>query len=70
MRCDIAEGLQPPQVSTEISQAIAPIIEKLPEGYRIEMGGNIEAFAKANKALLPIFPIMILLTLLGDRYSS
>jgi len=64
VRCDIAEGLQPPQVSTEISQAIAPIIEKLPEGYRIEVGGNIEDSAKANKALLPIFPIMLLLTLL------
>lgn len=64
VRCDIAEGLQPPQVSNEIFKAIQPIIEKLPVGYRIEVGGNIEDSAKANKALLPIFPIMFLLTLL------
>lgn len=63
VRCDIAEGLQPPQVSNEIYSAIQPIIEKLPQGYRIEVGGNIEDSEKANKALLPIFPIMILLTL-------
>ncbi|MDE1900575.1 MAG: efflux RND transporter permease subunit [Alphaproteobacteria bacterium] len=63
VRCDIAEGLQPPQVSTEISKALQPIIAKLPPGYRIEAGGNIEDSAKANKALAPIFPIMIVLTL-------
>ncbi|QKF66518.1 RND family efflux system, inner membrane transporter, AcrB family [Arcobacter venerupis] len=63
VRCDIAEGLQPPQVSNEIYQAIKPIIAKLPQGYRIEVGGNIEDSEKANKALLPIFPIMIILTL-------
>lgn len=63
VRCDIVEGLQPPQVSNEILQGIQPIIAKLPEGYRIEVGGNIEDSAKANKALLPIFPIMIILTL-------
>jgi multidrug efflux pump subunit AcrB len=64
VRSDIAEGLQPPQVSTEISKALQPIIEKLPPGYRIEVGGNIEDSTKANNALAPIFPIMIVLTLL------
>lgn len=64
VQSDIDESLQPPQVSTEIEKALAPTIAKLPEGYRIEMGGNIEDSAKANAALVPIFPIMILLTLL------
>jgi multidrug efflux pump subunit AcrB len=40
------------------------VIARLPNGYRIETGGNIEDSAKANSALLPVFPIMLLLTLL------
>ena len=63
VRCDIQEGLQPPQVSNEILKEIQPLIEKLPDGYKIEVGGNIEDSEKANKALLPMFPIMIILTL-------
>src|SRR5260221_7003472 len=62
---DIDEALQPPQGSTEIEQALQPIITRLPDGYRIEMGGNIEEAGKANAALAPIFPIMIVLTILG-----
>ncbi len=64
VQSDIDESLQPPEVSTEIQKALAPIVAQLPQGYRIEMGGNIEDSGKANAALIPIFPIMILLTLL------
>lgn len=64
VQSDIDEALQPPQVSTEIQKSLAPIIAGLPDGYRIETGGNIEDSGKANAALVPIFPIMILLTLL------
>jgi len=61
---DVDESLQPPQVSSEVQKALAPIFAQLPAGYRIEMGGNIEDSGKANSALVPIFPVMILLTLL------
>jgi multidrug efflux pump subunit AcrB len=60
---DIDESLQPPQVSMEIEKAIHPIIAKLPEGYRIETGGNIEESGKANRALSVVFPAMIVLML-------
>ncbi|MDR3517637.1 MAG: efflux RND transporter permease subunit [Azospirillaceae bacterium] len=60
---DIAQGVQPPQVSRTIQKEIQPIIAQLPDGYRIEMGGNIEESAKANDALVPVFPVMILITL-------
>lgn len=43
---------------------LQPIIEQLPVGYRIELAGAIEESGKANKALLPLFPIMIALMLL------
>jgi len=64
VQCDYDESLQPPQVSTEIWKALAPIRASLPAGYEIQMGGNIEDSAKANSALAPVFPVMILLTLL------
>jgi multidrug efflux pump subunit AcrB len=58
---DIDESLQPPQVSAEIEKAIQPIIAGLPEGYKIETGGNIEEAGKANRALVKVFPLMIVL---------
>jgi multidrug efflux pump subunit AcrB len=64
VRGDIAEGLQPPDVSTAVLKDLQPIIAKLPAGYRIEEGGSIEESAKANRALAPLFPIMIALTLI------
>ncbi|WP_263064582.1 efflux RND transporter permease subunit [Dickeya dadantii] len=64
VRGDIAEGLQPPDVSTAVMAQLQPIIEHLPAGYRIEQAGSIEESAKATKAMLPLFPIMIALTLL------
>ncbi|QYY29617.1 efflux RND transporter permease subunit [Cupriavidus pinatubonensis] len=63
VRGDIAEGLQPPDVSTAIYKQLAPIIARLPAGYSIEQAGAIEESAKATKALLPLFPIMLALTL-------
>ncbi|QNH04185.1 efflux RND transporter permease subunit [Pseudomonas sp. B11D7D] len=64
VRGDIAEGLQPPDVSTAISQQLQPIIERLPSGYRIEQAGAIEESGKASKAMLPLFPIMLAVTLI------
>lgn len=64
VRGDIAEGLQPPDVSTAVLKELQPLIERLPTGYRIEQAGAIEESGKATTAMLPLFPIMIALTLL------
>jgi len=64
VRGDIAEGLQPPDVSSAVWQDLQPIVAQLPAGYRIEMAGSIEESGKANRALAPLFPIMIALTLI------
>ncbi|MFZ6781308.1 efflux RND transporter permease subunit [Undibacterium sp. Ji83W] len=64
VRGDIAEGLQPPDVSSAIMKQLQPIIDGLPSGYRIEQAGSIEESGKASTAMLPLFPIMIALTLL------
>jgi multidrug efflux pump subunit AcrB len=64
VRGDIANGLQPPDVSTAMFKKLQPVIDTLPPGYHIEMGGSIEEAGKANAALAPVFPIMILLMMI------
>ncbi|WP_113626209.1 efflux RND transporter permease subunit [Pectobacterium peruviense] len=64
VRGDIAENLQPPDVSTAILKQLQPVIDTLPAGYRIEQAGPIEESAKATGAMAPLFPIMIAMTLL------
>lgn len=64
VRGDIADNLQPPDVSVAIMKQLKPIIDTLPPGYRIEMAGSIEESGKATQAMVPLFPIMIALTLL------
>lgn len=64
VRGDIAENLQPPDVSTAILKALQPVIDTLPDGYRIDQAGSIEESGKATKAMVPLFPIMIAMTLL------
>lgn len=62
-RADIVDGVQAPDVSNAILPQLAPIIETLPAGYRIETGGSIEESAKANAALAAVFPIMAVVML-------
>ncbi|WP_342251439.1 efflux RND transporter permease subunit [Sphingomonas sp. OTU376] len=64
VRGDIANGLQPPDVSSAMLKKLQPVIDTLPAGYQIAMGGSIEEAGKANAALAPIFPIMILLMMI------
>ena len=64
VRGDIAEGLQPPDVSAAIWKDLQPIISSLPRGYKVEMAGSTEESGKASQAIVPLLPIMIALTLL------
>jgi multidrug efflux pump subunit AcrB len=64
IRSEINEASQPPEVSKQILTALQPLIETLPAGYRIEIGGSIEESSKANEALSKVFPAMIAVTLI------
>ncbi|ROM67403.1 MFS transporter [Pseudomonas brassicacearum] len=64
VRGDIAEGLQPPDVSGALLKQLQPILDTLPDGYRIEQAGAIEESGKASQAIVPLLPIMVALTLL------
>lgn len=66
VRSDVADGVQPPDVTGEIWPKLAAIRDKLAPGYRIEIGGAVEESVKGNASLAALFPIMALamLTLL------
>jgi multidrug efflux pump len=72
VRADVPAGVQPPDVSAEIWPTLKPLMDALPVGYRIEMGGSIEESAKANAALFDVFPVMVLamLTILMIQLQS
>ncbi|WP_119270279.1 efflux RND transporter permease subunit [Taklimakanibacter deserti] len=72
VRGDIIDGVQAPDVSTEMLPKLASIKADLPYGYRIETGGSIEESAKANAALVAVFPVMaiVMLALLMIQLQS
>jgi multidrug efflux pump subunit AcrB len=72
VRGDIVDGVQAPDVSSEIEPMLAGIKDALPFGYRIETGGSIEESAKANAALAAVFPVMaiVMLAILMVRLQS
>lgn len=63
VRGDIADHVQPPDVSAGIDRALTDLRAALPDGYRIDTGGSIEESNKANLALAAVFPVMLLLML-------
>jgi multidrug efflux pump subunit AcrB len=64
VRADIAQGAQPPDVQMAAFALLDELIARLPDGYRIEIGGPVEESGKANRALSQLFPIMVLAMLL------
>jgi len=63
VRADIVAGTQPPDAAMAAYRDLGDIVENLPAGYHIVIGGPVEESAIANKALAVLFPIMILLML-------
>src|SRR6185312_8293283 len=51
VRGDVAEGLQPPDVSAAVLKELGPVIGRLPAGYRIEEAGITEESRKASNAI-------------------
>jgi multidrug efflux pump subunit AcrB len=64
VRAEIAPGLQAPDVTAAAIPRLAPIIESLPIGMRIETGGAAEELTKANASLFALFPVMAAVMLL------
>jgi multidrug efflux pump subunit AcrB len=52
-------GAQPNDVTAEVWEALAPVRAALPPGYRIDIGGSVEASGKANASIQKLQPLMV-----------
>ena len=72
---NIIPGMQPP-VATQLIQAqMQPLLDALPFGYRIDVGGSVEESSKAENSIKAKVPLMILgmtllIMLLVKSFSS
>jgi multidrug efflux pump len=66
VRADVPDNVRAPDVSMAIDRQLASIRAKLPEGYRIEVGGAMEDSDKAQDSIIEILPLMgfLIVTLL------
>lgn len=72
VRCDIRDNAQAPDVAAQIEPLLEPIRAKLPDGYRIELGGAVESSLKAQDSINAVMPVMLLavVTLLMIQLQS
>lgn len=66
VRADVPDDVRAPDISMAIDGKLAGIRAKLPEGYRIEVGGAMEDSDKAQDSIIEILPLMsfLIVTLL------
>jgi multidrug efflux pump subunit AcrB len=63
VRADVQDGVQGPAATSKIWPTLQPIVDSLPPGYRIELGGAFEETQKSNTALFAVFPLMFVVML-------
>jgi multidrug efflux pump len=72
VRADVVDGVQPPDVTSQIWPKLQDIRSSLQPAYRIEAGGAFEESAKGNASIFVLFPLMVIvmLTLLMLQLQS
>jgi len=72
VRSDIRDDIQAPDVTAQIEPLLAPLRAKLPDGYRVELGGAVEGSQKAQASINKVMPVMFfcLVTLLMMQLQS
>ncbi len=72
VRSDIRDNTQALDVAAQIEPLLAPLRAKLPDGYRIELGGAVESSQKAQASINAVMPVMLfsLVTLLMMQLQS
>jgi multidrug efflux pump subunit AcrB len=53
------QGAQPNDVTAAVWKALEPLRAELPEGYRIDLGGAVEASGKADASIQKLQPVML-----------
>jgi multidrug efflux pump subunit AcrB len=69
---DVVDGVQGATMTTILLKALSPVIEKLPPGYRIDIGGAVEESSKGQASIAAGLPIMlfVIFTLLVIQLQS
>lgn len=72
VRADVRGGVQAPDVAAAIEPKLEPLRARLPEGYRIELGGVVEQSRRAQASINAVMPAMLLtvVTLLMIQLQS
>jgi multidrug efflux pump subunit AcrB len=72
VRSDVNDGVQAPDVTSQIAPKLQEIKDHLEPAYRIEAGGAFEESAKGNASIFVLFPVMVMvmLTLLMIQLQS
>jgi multidrug efflux pump len=72
VRADITDDVQPLDVTVQIDRALESLRARLPDGYRIEIGGAYEASSHSEGSIFAIMPLMMatILTLLMIQLQS
>jgi len=63
VRCDTAAGVQGPDLMSELTRALRPLKEKLPQGYFIDEGASNEASSIAQGSIFIWLPLAAVITL-------
>jgi multidrug efflux pump len=63
VQADVANGVQPPEVTRAILPQLDALKASLPAGYRIETAGTVEESAKGQASVNAGMPLMVLTTL-------
>jgi multidrug efflux pump subunit AcrB len=72
---NVIPGMQPPVATALIQEQMQPLLDALPFGYRIDVGGSVEESSKAQSSIKAKMPLMILgmtllIMLLVKSFSS
>jgi multidrug efflux pump subunit AcrB len=63
VQADVAKGALAEGIVTELAPGIADLNERMPTGYRIELGGVAEESADSRASVIAVVPLMIFLML-------
>jgi multidrug efflux pump subunit AcrB len=63
VRADVAPGVLPESVVTDLAPAIAEFSTGLPQGYQVALGGIAEESAKSRASVFAVVPVMLLIML-------
>ena len=63
VQADLAPGMQAATVAQALAPQVTALNAKLPDGYRVEVGGSVEESQKAQASVAAVLPMMLVLTL-------